>query len=136
MNYCTATDILDRLPQKDIDKFSDSDTGILNNLIAEAGAMIDGYLTAFDAPADVPAVLRGIALDITVYLLASRAAIPIWRTTELGSTENTVIVKRYNSAVKLLEDIRAGKVNPGLTYKTASVFRVLGKPAKFKLIRW
>lgn len=135
MAYCIAKDLVKRLPQDDIDKLSDNNPYLVAELIDEASRTIDLYLSArFSTPlSPAPAIAKDWAVDLTIYLLASRAAIPVWQHTDDDHVENTVIVKRYNDAIKMLEKIRDGFAElPGLSaISESAAIQVVAKPKKF-----
>jgi phage gp36-like protein len=142
MSYCISKDLIKRLPQKDIDILSESNPYIVAELIAEASRVIDLYLSSrWTTPlSSAPEIVKDWAVDITIYLLAARAAIPIWQKTDDDHVENTVIVKRYNDAIKMLEKIRDGFAElPGLgSLSETKAIQVRAKPPRFNDVdrRW
>ena len=136
MAYCTQKDLYKRLPEADVKKLSEDNEYISAELIDEAGRLIDLHLSyRYAVPLmPVPAIVKDWVVDITIYLLAARAAIPLWQQTDDGRVENTVIVKRYADAVKMLEKIRDGYAYlPGVTaISDGAAMRVNAKVMKFR----
>lgn len=140
MAYIVKEDLTARLPQGDINQLSDNDDTLLEALIDEACGEIDWYLAGrYSVPlSSIPAIVKTWAMDISVYLLAARAAIPVWKLTEEGERENTIIVKRYNDAIKALKEIRDGNAGlDGIAGKSViGSVSVDAKKKKFDDIGW
>ncbi len=107
MPYCTAQHLTDRFGATELIQLTDRaltgsiDFAVLDQAIADADAEINGYLTAYPLPlAVVPANLIALACDITRYRLCDDQLIE-------------VIVKRYERAIRYLEQVAAGKVSLG-----------------------
>ncbi len=113
MPYATQDDLVPlRMTLQDLveltdDSTSDDDPGagqvnaaIVTGALTEASARIDSYCRQrYLTPLQPSDTIKGIALDITVYLLFTRR-----RTTK----PNETVAQRYNDAVKFLQDIAAG----------------------------
>jgi phage gp36-like protein len=105
MNYCSTQNLID-LPsgEQELIQLTDRDNlGVINEAvlakaIADAGAEMNGYLTRYKLPlTHVPENFVRLACDITLYHL--------YRGRMLDEVE-----RRYNAAIKYLEQIAAGKI--------------------------
>lgn len=112
MAYATTQDMISRFGQQEVIALTDRentgeiDEAVLAPALAEATAEIEGYLASrYALPlASVPLLVVGICCDIARYRMSG------------GSTLETDPVRnRYRDAVRLLEQIGAGKVSLGLT---------------------
>lgn len=112
MTYATQPDMISRFGEREVRILTDRDNqGLIDDTVlayalAQADAEIDGYLQGrVGLPlADVPVLLVGIACDVARYRLAG---------TDIRETDP--IRMRYKDAIKLLEAIRDGRVQLGLT---------------------
>lgn len=103
--YCTRADLIVRFGEAEILQLSDRthsgaiDDAVVAQAIADAAAEIDGYLASrYELPlAAVPTVLVLYACDIARYRLF-----------EDGAYEQ--VVERYNTALRYLRDVAAGRV--------------------------
>lgn len=103
--YCTSADLITRFGEAEILQLSDRtrsgaiDDAVVAQAIADAAAEIDGYLAGrYDLPLLlVPTVLALYACDIARYRLF-----------EDGAYEQ--VVERYNTALRYLRDVAAGRV--------------------------
>lgn len=103
--YCTRADLTTRFGEAEVLQLSDRarvgviDEAVVNRAITDAGAEIDGYLAGrYELPlVGVPAVLTLYACDMARYRLF-----------EDGAYEQ--VVERYNSALRYLRDVAAGRV--------------------------
>lgn len=109
MNYCTQDDLTDRYGERELVQLTD-DTGRgvidsvkLDRAIADAGAEIDGYLSArYRLPlASVPQAVTRLACDIARHQLYDDAVPEHVR-------------QRYEDAVRTLRAISRGEVSLGL----------------------
>lgn len=105
MAYCTRQNLIDRFGEAELIQRTDRtgtgviDDAVLNEAIADAGAEIEGYLTAYQLPlTTVPANLERIACDITRYYLFSDVKVELVQT-------------RYDNAIKYLSLVAKGVVN-------------------------
>lgn len=116
MTYCTRADLEARFGAREIADLLDTepngteDTGRLDGALADADALIDGYLAtryAVPIPAPVPPIVVGIACDL--------ARLRLW-----DDNAPEEVRKRYDDAIKLLRDMSAGKASiPGASPATA-----------------
>ena len=114
--YATLQNMLDRFGETEIAQLTDIGevaTGgvvqaVLDRALEDADAEINGYLAArYTLPlTSTPTLLVGIASDIARYRLYRD---------QVSETVNA----RYKAAVKLLENIAAGKVSLGLDASSA-----------------
>ncbi len=102
MNYCAPQHLVDRFGEAELIQLTDRaltgsmDYAVLDQAIADADAEINSYLTAYTLPlANIPANLRAIACDITRYRLCDDQLIE-------------VVVKRYERAIRYLEQVAKG----------------------------
>jgi phage gp36-like protein len=103
--YCTLAELIDRYGERFLIDLSfrgetqpsEPDAQIFDRAIADAGALIDGYLKVrYALPlATVPDAVRAIAIAIAIYLAHAEVA-------------PEKITADYKSALKLLEDISKG----------------------------
>jgi phage gp36-like protein len=109
MAYSTLTDILKVIPEVTVIQLTDDvaansvDEAKVDEAIALADGEIDTYVgVKYPVPltAPVPAIIRGISCDITIYKIYKR------RLEEVPETRET----SYRDAVKLLKEIRDGKM--------------------------
>lgn len=103
--YCTRDDLVTRFGEAEVLQLSDRartgviDEVVVNRAITDAAAEIDGYLSGrYELPlVTVPAVLTLYACDMARYRLF-----------EDGAYEQ--VVERYNSALRYLREVAAGRV--------------------------
>ena len=105
MTYCTQQNMIDRFGEIELIQRTDraSNTAInatvLAQAISDAGAEIDGYLTAYALPlAVVPANLVRLACDIARYYLYDDQVIE-------------VVDKRYKVAIDYLKMVAKGTIS-------------------------
>lgn len=117
MAYCTQADIENCVEATLLVELTDdARTGSVNSTviaraIADADCVINGYLqltVSLDAiAASVPALVRKLSVDIAIYNLFMRR----------GANFDVAmdwIGEKYKSAIQLLRDIRAGKIDLGV----------------------
>lgn len=117
MGYCTLTDIMTYVPERElIETTDDTNTGEVNaslvdTIISDASELVDGYLSAlYSVPlADVSKLIKSITVDIAVYLLYSR---------RLSLEMPDSLSARYKNALNLLEKIRKGEISLGMPTAT------------------
>ena len=113
MNYCTTNDLIDRFGESELIALSDRDnTGsvdaqVVSAAIADASALIDGYLGGrYALPLSViPSVLPKLCGDIARFNLYDNA-VP------------DVVQKRYDAAINFLKSVGKGEVRLGLSGTT------------------
>lgn len=111
--YCTLADIKKTIPEAALVQLTDDDSlGVVDEAkvdeaISSAGGEIDGYLAGrYQVPIDpVPALVAKCAVDIATYNLYSRVVESVPETRK----------DRYKNAVRILENIAAGKLTLGET---------------------
>ena len=116
--YCALADILKQIPEEVILQLTDdANMGVVNQevvdeAIANAGAVIDGYCSArYTIPfATVPAIIKPIAVDLAVYNLYARRV----------ETMPDVREANQKNAIKLLSDISKGAIRLGAEAVTAA----------------
>lgn len=111
MTYATQQNMLDRFGETEIAQLTDIGevaqggivSEVLNRALDDADAEINGYLAArYVLPlASTPQLLVGMATDIARYRL-------------YRDQVTETVEKRYKAAVKILENIAAGKISLGL----------------------
>ncbi len=112
MAYATTQDMVSRFGQQEVIALTDRensgeiDEAVLAPALTEATAEIEGYLAArYALPlASPPRLVVGICCDIARYRLSGGSVL-----------ETDPVRNRYRDAVRLLEQIGAGKVSLGLT---------------------
>lgn len=125
MSYCTSADLLLNFGEQELDQVTDRnldgdpDAGVLDDGIAFANDLIDGYLRGrYALPLSiVPHNLVGIACDIARY-----------RFYQAQPTD--LVIQRYEAAIQWLRDVSTGKADldvaddvvgsSSLTYTTPS----------------
>jgi phage gp36-like protein len=108
--YCTEQDLITRFGDQEIIDLTDKqylgevDAAVLQRAIADTDALIDGYLDSrFKAALNpVPMIVNRLACDLVRYQLHDDLV-----------PEN--VLNRYKDALKILEQIRDGKMSIGLT---------------------
>lgn len=114
MGYCTLTDLLGRMPERTLIQLTDDtddqaavNEAVVDGVIESVGEFIDGHLRGrLPLPlAEVPGLIREIALDLAVYDLYSRRP-------EVDIPDG--VAARRKEAVRSLEKIQAGTLDPGL----------------------
>lgn len=108
MSYCSAFDMTVRFQERELIQLTDiSNTGaidyaVIEAAISDAGAEIDGYLSAYPLPLSViPASLTLKCCDIARYYLYDDHA-----------PEH--VEKRYERAIKYLEQVARGAIGLGI----------------------
>lgn len=109
MAYCTKQDLIDRFGETEVGRLSDRsmqgiiDDAVLDQVVADADAEIDGYLAGrYRLPlASVPVLLRRIACNLVRFYLYTTAAPEDVRAA-------------YDDAVKSLRGIARGEISLGL----------------------
>ncbi|WP_051967848.1 gp436 family protein [Brevibacillus thermoruber] len=107
--YAVASDVESKLSPDILIRLTDDEgTGEINweivtKMIQEASAEVDAFLAMrYTLPlSPTPPILSKLTLDITLYNLFSRRGID-------ESSADSVIVTRYNNAIRMLEKIAAG----------------------------
>lgn len=110
--YCSTVDINAAIPADDLVELTDdshlgiADQVVIDQAIADAGELVDGFLRGrYTVPLDpVPGLLKTVATDITVWRIYSR---------RVRLTLPEAIDARYKNALKLLDQIQAGKISLG-----------------------
>lgn len=110
MTYATQQDMIDRFAQTELVELTDRsntgniDTTVLNRSLSDADVLIDGYLQGrYTLPlVTVPKVLSLYAGDIARYLLYDNQA-------------PEQVEKRYDDAIKFLQQVAQGKITLGLS---------------------
>lgn len=110
--YATTQDMVSRFGSSEVIALTDRgnsgeiDADVLASALAEATAEIEGYLAArYALPlASPPRLVVGLCCDIARYRLSGGSVL-----------ETDPVRNRYRDAVRLLEQIGAGKVSLGLT---------------------
>jgi phage gp36-like protein len=105
MSYCTYDDLLLNFGEQELEQVADrdrdgsADDGVLNEGIAFATDLIDGYLrNRYTLPlTTVPRSLTGVACDIARYRFYQ-------------DQPTDLVVLRYNAAIQWLRDIADGRV--------------------------
>ena len=105
MAYCTASDLLTLIPQKELAELT-ADTGdtpdsqVVSEAINLADAEIDAYLgSRYVLPlTPVPDQVKGLSMDMTLYHLYSRR-----------SVAPTVRRQKYETALSFLKQVAAGE---------------------------
>lgn len=116
--YCTLADILNQIPEETVIQLTDDDNlGVVDQVkvdeaIANAGAVIDGYCSArYLIPFEtVPPIIKPIAVDLVIYNLYARRV----------ETMPEVRAANQKNATKLLVDISTGKIMLGSMAATAA----------------
>lgn len=116
MPYCSLEDLLAQVPESVLVSLTDDEgTGQVNQgriaqAIEDAQSEIDAYAQArYQVPfSPVPGVIWKIAVDITLYNLFSRRGFD-------EESADSVIVTRYKSAQKFLENLSRGVVTIGVS---------------------
>jgi len=111
MAYATKEDMVSRFGLHEViaitdrENSGDIDEAVLGAALVEATAEVEGYLAGrYALPlVSVPPLVAGLCCDITRYRLSGASVL------ETDTTRN-----RYRDAVRLLEQISAGKVSLGL----------------------
>lgn len=106
MAYCTRDDLESRFGTIEIADLLDQDNNGADDIdrlasaIADAGALIDGYIAGrYAVPlATAPALIKDVACDVTRYKL--------WR-----NRAPEEIQKRYDQAISTLRDISRGVIS-------------------------
>lgn len=108
--YATRQDMIDRFTERDVRLVTDRaepptgaiNDAVLNQALEDAGAEIDGYLTArYALPfADPPKILKRWACDIAWFHLVRDSA-------------SETVIARYKSIVRALEQVNDGTLALG-----------------------
>jgi phage gp36-like protein len=109
MTYCTKQDLIDRFGEKELTQLTDRtntpasviDDAVVSRAIADADALIDGYVgKAYSLPlAEVPPTLVKLSADIARYFLHSR-----------GVEKDSPVQRAYDQAIGFLRDVSKGLV--------------------------
>lgn len=107
--YCSIDDIRKNIPDVSLIELTDDngtgqiENSIVSEAIAYADSTIDGYLRGrYNLPLNpVPKIIQKISIDIAIYHIYSRRF-------ELEMPEG--MQKRYENAIKLLENIQKGVI--------------------------
>lgn len=153
MAYCTSADIEARLPTEKIIKLCDDEdtvsnygdtlaaavsdnsaiTARIDAAIADADSEINIYVRkryappVVDADGNTPASIAKLSADLAVYYLHMR------RKSEMDAPEQ--VLRLYDRAVKILEGINKGDIDPGVEPQPAKsaavVAQVVGTTRNF-----
>ncbi|OUM99981.1 MAG: hypothetical protein BAA04_01650 [Firmicutes bacterium ZCTH02-B6] len=115
--YCTREDLLGQVSEHVLLGLVDDENAgemtpeaeqRLEKAISDASGRIDGYLQArYPVPLNpVPRLIRSLCVDIAVYNLFARRGFD-------EESADKAVVTRYRDAIRLLEQIAAGKVRIG-----------------------
>ena len=113
MSYASPQDMINRYPNRDLVQLTNEDptvttinTSVLQQMLDDASAEIDGYLSGrFALPlTDVPQVLNRLTCDIAMYRLQSLRPIHDLADARL----------RYDDAVATLTQVANGELGLGL----------------------
>lgn len=112
MTYATQSDLINQFGEAEVISISDRGlTGVVDTIVVEGGLqrasdMMDSYLAArYTLPLTiVPQMLVDICCEIARYKLLGAEA-----------TETDAARNRYKDAVRLLEQVRDGKLDIGLS---------------------
>lgn len=104
MAYATAQDLIDRFGEDELVQLTDRaltggyDAAVVNAALADAGALVEGYLAGrYRVPvAPVPPLLRRLACDIARHVLHGKAA---------GET----VRAGHDDALRVLRDLADGR---------------------------
>lgn len=135
--YCEKQDLINGLSDRAVTAFAKDaadDTELIidariDAAITKACDVTDGYLRGkYALPlANVPGIVKSLAVDLALYFLASRKGI------REGTPEENLRVK-YEDAVRYLRDIQAGKADIGIPndegVSTPSTGATVSAPAK------
>ena len=110
MSYCTQADILEQLDEDVLIQLTDDDdlgavdSDAVTRAIADADAEIDSYCgTRHTLPfSPVPVMVRKLSVDLAIYNLYARRR---------GVSEERQ--KRYDNAIRFLQDVSRGRVTLG-----------------------
>jgi phage gp36-like protein len=114
MAYCTLEDLKKALPEAALEELTDDEgagsiqDARVTEAIAQADALIDTYLGGrYAVPlSSVPAVVRQCSVDIALYYLYKRTVEGFAESITEPNTRRTA----YKDALRILEDIRSGKM--------------------------
>jgi phage gp36-like protein len=102
MTYATQANLEARFGGEIAD-FLAGNAASVAQALADADAMIDGYLASYSLPlASVPPILTQYACDIARYRL-------------YGDAAPEVVVNRHKDAIRFLERVAAGQIGLGVT---------------------
>ena len=111
MSYCTQTDLEEQIEPDDLIALTDDDgtgavdTTVIARAIADADAEIESYCgTRYSLPfSPVPAMIRKVSVDISIYNLHSRRNLKIPEERQ----------KRYDNVIRFLRDLAKGLISLG-----------------------
>jgi phage gp36-like protein len=114
MPYATQADMLARFATRELIQRTNLgsanptslDAAVLDTALGDASAEIDLYLTGYALPAVVPEVLKRLCCDIARANLY-HDALPV-------GEDRPEWLRRYETAVRMLEAIRDGKIELGI----------------------
>lgn len=121
MPYCTLADIQATVPSNDLIQLTDDQsppvavvTANVDRAINDAGELIDGYLRGrYVLPlTPVPGLINTLAADIAIYRLYAR---------RIKLTPPDGVSSRYKDAMRILEQIQAGKSSLGSEAITGAI---------------
>ena len=126
MSYARLSDLVQRFGEPELiaqtDRYSGKavDTAMIDRLLADASAMIDGYLAArYALPlASVPAILVGVCCDLTRYALYPDAA-------------PDQVRERHRNALQLLREMSTGTLQLGVAPPVAGGVQAVGSSRLF-----
>ena len=112
MAYCTIDDVREQIEERMLIQLTDDtdagviDESVVERAIADADAEIDGYVgSRHTVPLDpTPGAIRKLSVDLAIYNLYARRS---------DSTPE-IREKRYDAAVKFLEQVAKGTISMGM----------------------
>lgn len=131
MVYCTLADIEKAIEYRSLIDLTDDeglqevDQGRIDEAVSTAQGEVDGYLQErYQVPlSTVPSLIRGATVDLAIYNLYSRKFDQV----------PEVRQKRYDAAIKRLEQIAAGRIGLGIATppeESQAEGMILSAPAK------
>lgn len=112
MPFLTIEEIKTHLYGEVVEEITRTDDSIVQDAVNAAIEEALGYLTAYDTEA----VFNATGTDRNSVLLLYTKDIAVWHFINLSNTavEMELRLKRYEKAVKWLEGVQSGKINPKL----------------------
>ena len=112
MAYCTADDIKKRIPEARLIELTDDtqtetiDADNISAAIEAADDEIDSWCQGrYDTPfSPVPGIIKTMSINIAIYNLFARQQIT-----------DDAVEKRYDNAIKILQNVAMGKIEIGLS---------------------
>ncbi|MDD3012612.1 MAG: DUF1320 domain-containing protein [Candidatus Gastranaerophilales bacterium] len=111
--YCSLEDLKKQIQEDtliqltDDDQSSQIDSTIIDEAVIYSETLIDGYLRGrYVLPlASVPAVIKILAVDLTIYRLYSR---------RFQTETSDAVTEKYKNSIKILEQIQRGIISLGI----------------------